>query len=46
MIGDAKAKVADVASYPPAIAPTTKNGSWPDATLGGSGLSGDSSEKS
>ena len=32
--------------YPPAIAPTTKNGSAPDRTASGSGASGDSNDKS
>ena len=32
--------------YPPAIAPTTKKGSSPDATASGSGSSGGSCERS
>ena len=32
--------------YPPAIAPTTRNGSAPAATASGSGVSGGSCEKS
>ena len=32
--------------YPPAIAPTTRKGSCPEATASGRGMSGDSMEKS